>query len=445
MDSLYRNAADSPVESTFTFDSHILAEALKNLYKRKYDPKNGIDPLLFSEVARIMGNAVDVGFENPDTESEFIRQLKSSTEVFAAFKVHRMGRDMAAQLLDDKGQLKSFRQFKQDVAPISSHHIDNWLKTEYNTAVRRAHLAADFERYKRDADILPNLRWEPSTSVNKRELHIPFYDRVWAIDDPFWADNFPGSLWNCKCGISPTDDPLTDNSDIITLDVKPHKGLDGNPAVTGQIFSDDHPYHPADCRHCPFGKVKPIQIINAKKDCYACGKVHAVIQDAKLMGEYERLKLSEEYKDVIFDKDSGGLSAVHIEHNFDPTIGKFGIPRGDYEKLSTEALRKAGHKVILASEHGETGVKTPDGFLDDIKMDIKGVEGTGKWTIKNKFLSAGKQEVETVILYFHDKDMYSLERVKEGWFYYLYDLKGHSQTIRNILCVVDGEVLKIEV
>ena len=163
------------------------------------------------------------------------------------------------------------------------------------------------------------------------------------------------------------------------------------------------------------------------------------------MGEYERLKLSEEYKDVIFDEDSGGLSAVHIEHNFDPTIGKFGIPRGDYEKLSTEALRKAGHKVILASEHAETGIKTPDGFLDDIKMDIKGVEGTGKWTIKNKFLSAGKQGVETIILYFHDKGMYSLEKVKEGWFYYLYDMKDHSQTIKNILCVVDGKVLKIEV
>lgn len=442
MDSLYRNAAETPVEAPFVFDSHILAEALKNLYKRKYDPKKEIDPLLFSEVSRILGEAVDEGFGNPDIEDEFIRQLKSSTEVFSAFKTHRMGRDMAAKLLDDKGQLKSYRQFKQDVLPIASHHIDNWLKTEYNTAVRRAHLAADFERYKRNADILPNLRWEPSTSVNKRELHIPFYDRVWAIDDPFWADNFPGSLWNCKCGISPTDDPLTDNSDIITLDVKPHKGLDGNPAVTGQIFSDDHPYHPADCRHCPFGKVKPLQIINAKKDCHNCGKIQAVIQDAKLMEEYERLKLSEEYKDVIFDEDSGGLSAVHIEHNFDPTIGKFGIPRGDYEKLSTEALRKAGHKVILASEHAETGIKTPDGFLDDIKMDIKGVEGTGKWTVKNKFASARDQEVEVIVLYFHESSLYSLERVRDGWNYYLNDLIERKQTIKRILCVVESEVLE---
>ena len=407
MDSLYRNAADSPVESTFTFDSHILAEALKNLYKRKYDPKNSIDPLLFSEVARIMGNAVDVGFENPDTESEFIRQLKSSTEVFAAFKVHRMGRDMAAQLLDDKGQLKSYRQFKQDVAPIASHHIDNWLKTEYNTAIRRAHLAADFERYKRDADVLPNLRWEPSTSIDRRELHIPFYDRVWAIDDPFWADNFPGSLWNCKCGISQTDDPLTDNSDIITLDVKPHKGLDGNPAVTGQIFSDTHPYHPADCRHCPFGKVKPLQITNAKKDCYACGKVQAVIQDAVEKGKQRRkdlLKISYlKIKDKIKD-DFGFDSIVQIPSPQSQCTGKL--------KLTPEGI-----KLCLKGY-----AHTPS--IDSKYCLLKAIKNPNKLRFRNYEALGARKDLSDPV---DAKNVAKkAQRGVTGYTFYEYDYKGKT-------------------
>ncbi len=418
MDSLYRNAAETPVEAPFVFDSHILAEALKNLYKRKYDPKKEIDPLLFSEVSRILGKAVDEGFGNSDIEDEFIRQLKSSTEVFSAFKTHRMGRDMAAKLLDDKGQLKSYRQFKQDVLPIASHHIDNWLKTEYNTAVRRAHLAADFERYKRNADILPNLRWEPSTSVNKRELHIPFYDRVWAIDDPFWADNFPGSLWNCKCGISPTDDPLTDNSDIITLDVKPHKGLDGNPAVTGQIFSDDHPYHPTDCRHCPFGKVKPLQITNSTKDCHNCGKVRAVIQDAEEKAKQRRKDLMKLHYLKLKDKikeDFGLDSIVRIPAPKSLCTGKL--------KLTPESL-----KLCLKGY-----AHTPS--LDSKYCLLKAIQNPNKLQHRDyKALGEGKDLSNPIDKKNVEK---KADRGVTGYNYYLFEYKGKTWVLG--FEVINGE------
>ena len=407
MDSLYRNAAETPVEAPFVFDSHILAEALKNLYKRKYDPKKEIDPLLFSEISRILGKAVDEGFGNSDIEDEFIRQLKSSTEVFSAFKTHRMGRDMAAKLLDDKGQLKSYRQFQKDVLPIASHHIDNWLKTEYNTAVRRAHLAADFERYKRNADILPNLRWEPSTSVNKRELHIPFYDRVWAIDDPFWADNFPGSLWNCKCGISPTDDPLTDNSGIITLDVKPHKGLDGNPAVTGQIFSDDHPYHPTDCRHCPFGKVKPLQIINAKKDCHNCGKIQAVIQDAEEKAKQRRKDLMKLHYLKVKDK-------ILNQYGFNSVIT---IPVGSQHCTGQLKLTPESLKLCL---RGYAHTRN----IDSKYCLLKAIQNPGKLRHRNYEALGARKDLSDPI------DAQNVKRKADrgvtGYNFYEFDYKGKT-------------------
>ena len=45
--------------------------------------------------------------------------------------------------------------------------------------------------------------------------------------------------------------------------------------------------------------------------------------------EYHRLLKDDNYIDVRFNEKTGALSAVHKEHNFDATIGKFGIQRGD--------------------------------------------------------------------------------------------------------------------
>lgn len=86
---------------------------------------------------------------------------------------------------------------------------------------------------------MPNIKWLPSRSVNRREEHEQFYNRIWPKDDPFWDHNQPGNLWNCKCDWQQTDEPPTDNNPTSRIQ---HKGLDGNPAKTGHIFSDEASY-----------------------------------------------------------------------------------------------------------------------------------------------------------------------------------------------------------
>jgi hypothetical protein len=82
------------------------------------------------------------------------------------------------------------------------------------------------------------LKWLTSRSVHQRDEHIPFYDQVWAKDDPFWQTNQPGTLWNCKCDWEETDEPANG----LPSDVVPAKGLKGNPGETGEIFSADASY-----------------------------------------------------------------------------------------------------------------------------------------------------------------------------------------------------------
>ena len=75
-----------------------------------------------------------------------------------------MGKEMAAKLYDADGKLKPFSKWVDEVKPISTHQVGPWLQNEYDTAVIRAHAAADWREFQRNKDILPNLRWMPTTS-----------------------------------------------------------------------------------------------------------------------------------------------------------------------------------------------------------------------------------------------------------------------------------------
>ena len=48
--------------------------------------------------------------------------------------------------------------------------------------------------------------------------------KVLPADHPFWQENFPGNLWNCKCDWTHTDEPVTS---FPQANVKPHTGLEG--------------------------------------------------------------------------------------------------------------------------------------------------------------------------------------------------------------------------
>lgn len=199
---------------------------------------------LFNEICDRINEAARKGLDESgtvDPDDDFRTAILRNNEVFAAFKVHRMQNDMARLLLDSNGNLKPFEQWRKEVMPIASHQVGQWLRTEYNTAVLRAHQAADWQQFEREKDVLPNLRWMPSTSVNPGKDHMIFWGTVRHIDDPFWNEHRPGDRWNCKCDLSSTDDPVTEIPDFTRKD-NPHPGLDNNPGKDGKLFSDTHPY-----------------------------------------------------------------------------------------------------------------------------------------------------------------------------------------------------------
>ena len=162
---------------------------------------------------------------------------------------------LAAKLLDSNGVLKPFDRWLNDVLPIASHQCGSWLRTEYDTAVIRAQQAAEWKRFERDKDVLPNLKWVPSTSPNPGADHRIYWGTILPVDHSFWSRHRPGDRWNCQCSLESTDEPATGIRHEDAVDPRkngPQKSLKDNPGKTDNLFSQDHPYFPESCSSCPF-------------------------------------------------------------------------------------------------------------------------------------------------------------------------------------------------
>lgn len=130
--------------------------------------------------------------------------------------------------------------------------------------------------------------------------------------------------------------------------------------------------------------------------------------------EYLRLLQDDDYLDVTYDEQSGGMSAVHKLHKFDKQHAANGMRRGEHERVVLDVLRGCGHRVVLGAETNTPGVKSFDGYLDDAPMEIKTIEGNGTWAISSKLRYAEKQRAQSVVLFFPEEDNYSPFRVNEG-------------------------------
>lgn len=164
----------------------------------------------------------------PSLSPELAARFNANLSRFAAYKAHEA--TSRIRQAEDPG-----------AARATLRRYNTYQAAEYNTAVTRARTAKQWEKFSSDNNVrlFPNIRWIPSRSANPREAHRRFWNRIWPKDDPFWNENTPGSLWNCKCDWEQTSKPATDGNPSARI---AHKGLTGNPAKTGQIFTDSHPY-----------------------------------------------------------------------------------------------------------------------------------------------------------------------------------------------------------
>lgn len=264
VDQLYYGEGPLPVRdagASVSFSTDLIESVLRDIYDEVINPIVGeysVD--LFKATRDIFSEATANGMARSNfpqilDNEEFLKQYLKSVEAFSAFRTLKYNSVLASMLYDSDGNLRSWEDFKYVTEPVSAKFNEVWLETEYNTAILRGEQAADWQRFERDRDIMPNLRWMPTSSAEPREEHAIFWRMglTLPVDDPFWNEHHPGDLWNCKCWLEQTTDEPTDEADIPSeADMpEPSKGLKSNSGKTAEMFDKSHPYYPKKSK-CPF-------------------------------------------------------------------------------------------------------------------------------------------------------------------------------------------------
>ena len=381
-------AARNSVRGIVRIDPKVIEHHLRRIYERENPAGAWIESGMYRAVRDILESAVDEGapssrqaavspLPSSSPSPDLAAALKRSADVFAAHKVHRIQQDMARLLVDDQGNLRNFREWRELVTPIAAHQVGPWLQTEYSTAVLRAQQAVEWQQFEAEADVLPNLRWVPSTAVHPGADHQVFWNTILPIHHPFWDQHRPGDRWNCHCSLEATDEhPTAPPKGFELRGNGPQPGLNENPGKTGRLFAQSHPYFPQTCAQCAFyqgGIASGFK--NQEKDCQNCPFIQGCINATRpidgLLAMYDGKTKTYKGEEWCIDIESANGNLMIAKKRIEQAKkGKTEMEKFLKEREMSRVIARNGHNVEYREEsqvHGDTF----DIFIDGIPADLK--------------------------------------------------------------------------
>lgn len=180
-------------------------------------------------------------FETQD--AAMLTRLVKDTWSFSAAKNYQQTRDLTLALRDEKGNLREFSDFKEQANSIVDKYNDTWLRTEYDFAIAASQSAARWNDFEKEADIIPNIRYQTVGDDNVRASHQVLDGIIKPLSDPFWTTHYPPNGWGCRCEAvqSLSGSKITDDNNIPHVEIP--KIFETNLAKTGLIYPKHHPYY----------------------------------------------------------------------------------------------------------------------------------------------------------------------------------------------------------
>ncbi|EGG93503.1 Phage (Mu-like) virion morphogenesis protein [gamma proteobacterium IMCC1989] len=113
--------------------------------------------------------------------------------------------DIRSALDDALVQGKTFKQFQKELEPLLEKR--GWINTPrrlqviYDTNMRTARSAGQWERIERNKTAIPYLIYGLGPSKEHRHEHTQWDGLILPVDDPFWDTHATPNGWGCKCRI----------------------------------------------------------------------------------------------------------------------------------------------------------------------------------------------------------------------------------------------------
>lgn len=418
----------------------LLQKALLEIYNGDTELVNR---LLFEINNNRLQQGINLAFQEAGEDwrienSAFINEFRYNTAVFAAFKNHQQTKELIEELIDENGELRSFREFRKATKNIVKDYNERWLQTEYNTAVRSARSAVKWKEFLKTEHLYPNLEYMRSRATHKREAHLDYVGTILPIRHPWWDTHLPPGDWNCKCWVRPTDKEPTGipNAELV-LPV-----FAGNPGKTAEFVNlKEHPYVKGVCKHfneCMRRKLSGNAELAQKNppripQCAICELAKSYAQNKRRIAENKKKyeKLDKRWEKVFFDEKKGGYLAIDKKRIKAAELSKNEQKKLHKEKRVATVYAQNGNRIELWEE--DLRLSSPDGSINNVPMDLKSLESHNN-IIKYAKKAIRKQGAEIVLFEFETINKYihkELNKLTDLGIKYQYFARNKKKVYRN--------------
>lgn len=140
--------------------------------------------------------SIGIAYNTPD---EILRsELIENVYVFSGAKTFQQVKELVSEIAPD-GLVQPFNKFKKSAEKIIGKYNDQWLRTEYNTALGSAQSARDWQEFEDDVELFPYLRYDAIIDPNTSDICRPLEGITLPVNHPFWNKFSPLNHFNCRC------------------------------------------------------------------------------------------------------------------------------------------------------------------------------------------------------------------------------------------------------
>ena len=353
------------------------------------DIKSPIVRSMISETAAVFNGAVDVELKNVPPDDVLVRSLKQSGYVFSSFKTLAQIKEAQNLLVDNKGDIKPFEQYLNDVQAINKEYNERYLFSEYKFAVASAQMADKWVRFVKDGDRY-DLQYRTANDNRVRDTHAELHNVTLPVDSPFWDKYFPPNGWGCRCTVVQVRQGKHPRANLREAMKRGDDATSGtyakmfrfNPGKLGTLFPPHNPYTPSRCSGCSKSGF-PLAKIPDNELCAACPLIREMAKNE----EEVRIRRKEIFKEAR--KSIQGTTIKHKDLHKDISISRNSIKEflnqpHKYRKEKNELLLDI-RKVISESDY--RGVSEPYMKKQDFDSHIFEVivGGEKSWIIVREY------------------------------------------------------------
>lgn len=239
-DALIQRIYDAAGNATFDQDLFFYTAGVLTLgFKEGWDKQNTIE---LKEAPGFM-----YGYDDPAVLTAYEQNLFRFSGAKTLAEVQRLN-----ELFRES---TSFAEFYEKAKEVTRIFNQNWLETEYTTAVLTGEAASTYHRLKAQTDVFPYWKYTTAGDHLVRPEHVVLDGLTLRHDDPRWEKIFPPNGWNCRCYIVPRMEHEVSKAVLKTMQERADLFLDSaqfekekaqgwgvNRAIAGEVFTANQQY-----------------------------------------------------------------------------------------------------------------------------------------------------------------------------------------------------------